>query len=434
MTVEVIEGLKRKATFSINKSDVQDTVKTELKKYAKDAKAPGFRVGKVPHNILDQMYGGKAFEDALNDQINKKFVSVITENKLDLAGYPDFELTNKEDKDAKEFIFSAIFEVMPEIKIGELSSYEVEKPFCNVDDSVIEKTINSLRAQRAIFNDANKAAENTDKVTIDFLGTVDGVEFDGGKAENYPFILGQGYMLPDFETGVIGLNIGETREVKVNFPAEYHAENLKGKLAVFNITLKKVEAQVLPELNEDFIQSIGVQDGNLDTLKKEVKDNISREVKRRIHAKTRDNTLKALSDSTSLEVPYAMVHDEIHHMMDTTTENMKKQGYQADQIKLTHDMFAHDAKRLVTLRLLVQQYIKDNEISVTDEDVNNVVVDMSSMYEDPAEYLRWYYEDSSRVNNARAIAMENKVLDQILSLVKTKDVEISYDDLIKLSI
>lgn len=432
MTVEVLEGLKRKATFKVNKSEVEKSVKKELTKYAKDAKAPGFRPGKVPSHIVEQMYGGKAYEDALNNQLNKEFVNVIVENKIELVGYPEFDLANKEDKDAEEFVFSAIFEVMPVVKIGDLAAVTVEKPICEFNESNIEKTIESLRKQRCTYVAGKEKAENGDKVTIDFVGTVDGVEFDGGKAEDYPFILGQGSMLADFEAGVNGLTVGETRAVDVNFPETYHAENLKGKLAVFNITLKKVEAQQLPELNEEFIKNIGINDGTVETLRKEIKENLVREMKRRLHAKTRENVLKALNECSPIEVPYTLVHDEIHHMMDNTRENMKKQGYPEDQIKLTHDMFKQDANRLVTLRMLVQQYIKDNNLTVDDADVKKVVEDMSAMYDDPENYIKWYFEDKTRVNNARSIAMENKVLDSILAVTKTSDVAINYEELMKL--
>lgn len=429
MSVEVIQGLQRKVTFSINKNDVQSTVKDELKKYAKDAKVQGFRPGKAPANIVEQMYGGKAYEDSLNTQLNKKFVDLIVEHKLDIVGYPKFDLTNSE---GEEFVFAAIFEVMPEVKIGDLSAIEIEKPSCEFTEDNIDKTIEMLRKQRANHvSDANKAADNEDKVTIDFVGTVDGVEFDGGKAENYPFVLGQGMMLPDFEAGIKGKKTGESTEVEVNFPENYHAENLKGKKAIFNITVKNVEVQQLPEMTEDFIKSIGVVEGTEAGLRKEIKDNLSREITRRLHIKTRENVLNALKNASPLEVPGKLVHDEVHHMMATTEDNMKKQGYKPEQIKLTHEMFDHDAKRMVTLRLLVQEFIKQNDVKVTEDEVKTIVTDMGQMYEDPTEYVTWYYTDESRINQARAIAMENKVTEQILAKAKVKNVPIEYEELMR---
>lgn len=428
MSIEVLKGLERKVTFTIKKDDVQAMVSTELKKYAKNAKIQGFRPGKAPHNIVEQMYGGKAYEDSLNEQINKKFDDIVNQNKVDLVGYPKFDLTQSE---GEEFIFAAVFEVMPEIKIGDLTSQNVVKPTCTLTDESVQKTIDTLRSQRATYNEANKAAENNDKVTIDFVGTVDGVEFDGGKGTNYPFVLGQNMMLPDFEAGIIGLSAGESKDVTVSFPDNYHAENLKGKKATFKITLNNVATQQLPELTEDFIKSLGVNDGNVATLTKEIKENLEREVNRRLQAKLRDSVLNALYTSTPIDVPHAMVHDEIHRMMKSTEENMKKQGYPAEQIKLTHEMFEHDAKRFVTLRLLVQEYIKENNLNVDDAEVKATIADMATMYDDPAEYINWYYQDNSRVTTARAITMENKVIDSILTKVKATEKAANYDELMR---
>ena len=429
MSVEVVQGLQRKATFSIKKDDVQSSVKTELKKYAKDAKAQGFRPGKVPANIVEQMYGGKAYEDSLNTHLNKKFIDLVVEHKLELSGYPKFDLTSSE---GEEFVFAATFEVMPEVVLGDIASIVVEKPVCEFNEQNIDKTIEMLRKQRANYvAAADKESDNEDKVTIDFVGTVDGVEFEGGKAENYPFVLGQGMMLPDFEAGIKGKKAGESITVDVNFPENYHAENLKGKKAVFNITVKNVEVQELPSLDEEFIKSIGVADGTETALLSEIKENLNREVNRRLHIKVRENALNGLSNVSPIEVPHNMVHDEIHHMMKNTEENMKKQGYQQEQIKLTHDMFAHDAKRMVTLRMLVQEFIKQNTITVNDDEVKAVVADMASMYEDPTEYVAWYFTDESRVNSARAIAMENKVIELILSKAQVKETPVDYEELMR---
>ena len=429
MTVEVVNALERKVNFNINKEIVNTQVAQELKKYSKQAKVQGFRPGKAPKNIVEQMYGGKAYEDALNEQINKKFVEILVEQKLNIVGYPKFDLTSSE---GEEFIFVATFEVMPEVKLGDLTGKEVEKPSCVLTDKDVETTIDILRKQRATHEVSTEAAATGDKVTIDFLGKVDGVEFDGGKAEDYPFVLGQGWMLPDFETGVAGMKVGETKEVNVTFPAEYHAENLKGKTAVFTISVKEVAKQVLPELTPEFVETLGVADGTEASLRAEIKENLQREVERRVKIKARDNALQALAEVSPLEVPAALIHDEVHNMMHNAEENMKKQGYKPEQIKLTHDMFEKDAKHMVVLRLLVQEFIKESQLAVSDDEVKKVVEDMASMYEDPTDYLAWYFTDEQRVNNAKAMAMEQKVTDGIFAKAQIKDVTISYEDVMKM--
>lgn len=429
MSVEVLSNLERKVSFNVSKAVVTDNVQAQLRKYAKDAKIQGFRPGKAPKHIVEQMYGGRAYEDSLNEQLNKQFVEKLVEHKLNIVGYPKFDLTSSE---GEEFLFAATFEVMPEVKLGDLSTKEVEKPTCSLTDADVNTTIDILRKQRATHAVSDEAAANGDKVTIDFLGKVDGVEFEGGKAEDYPFVLGQGWMLPDFETGVEGMKAGESKDVEVKFPDTYHAENLKGKTAVFTISVKEVAKQQLPELDEEFIKSIGVEAGTEDALRAEIKDNLQREINRRVKIKARDNALQALSEVSPLDVPSAMVHDEIHHMMHNAEENMKKQGYKPEQIKLTHEMFEKDAKNMVTLRLLVQEFIKENEISASDDEVKKVVEDMAAMYEDPTDYLAWYFQDEQRVNNAKAMAMEQKVTDTIFAKAQTKDVSISYEDIMKM--
>lgn len=431
MSVEVVSTLERKVNFNVSKDLVNSNVAEQLKKYAKQAKVQGFRPGKAPKHIVEQMYGGRAYEDALNEQLNQKFVEQLVEHKLNIVGYPKFDLSSSE---GEEFLFVATFEVMPEVKLGDLSTKELEKPTCTLTEADVDTTINILRTQRATHEVSDSAAANGDKVTIDFVGTVDGVEFDGGKAEDYPFVLGQGWMLPDFETGVTGMKAGETKQVTVNFPDTYHAENLKGKAALFGITVKEVAKQVLPELTADFVKTLGVEDGTEASLRVEIKDNLQREVNRRLKLKSRDNALQGLSEVSPLEVPSAMVHEEVHNMMKNAEENMKKQGYKPEQIKLTHEMFEKDAKNMVVLRLLVQEFIKENELTVSDEEVKKVVEDMASMYEDATDYLSWYFEDEQRVNNAKAMAMEQKVTDGIFAKAQTKDVAISYEDIMKMQV
>lgn len=432
MAFEVVSALKRKVNFNVSKEVVNSQVAEQLKKYARQAKVQGFRPGKAPKHIVEQMYGGKAYEDALNEQLNKKFVDQLVEHKLNIVGYPKFDLTSSE---GEEFVFAASFEVMPEVKLGDLASKEVEKPVCVLTDRDVETTIDILRKQRATHVVAEGAvAENGDKVTIDFLGKVDGVEFDGGKAEDYPFVLGQGWMLPDFETGVQGMKAGESKDVNVNFPESYHAENLKGKTAVFTITVKEVAKQELPELTPEFVKTLGVEDGTEASLRAEIKENLQREVDRRLKIKARDNALQALSEVSPLEVPGALVHDEIENMMKNAEENMKKQGYKADQINLTHEMFEKDAKNMVTLRLLVQEFIKENSITASDDEVKKVVEDMASMYEDPTDYLAWYFQDEQRVNNAKAMAMEQKVTDSIYAKAQAKETTMSYEDIMKMQV
>lgn len=428
-SVEMVESLKRKLNFSVSKQIVESKVDQELKKYAKKAKIDGFRPGKAPLNMIKQMYYGQAFEDALKEELNKKFASLVAENKFNIAGFPDFELVPNEGED---FIFDAVFEVMPEIKLGDLTNKEVNKPICNLTDKNIDNTIDAIRKRQAAYIDSQDAAGNDDKVVVDFCGLVDGVEIQGGKAEGYSFILGQGQMLADFEAGVLGARAGETREVKVNFPENYHAKDLNGKTADFTITVKSVAKQQLPELNSEFIKSLGIEDGSEESLRKELKENLERELERRLKLKARDAAFNALMEVTPLEVPSGLVHDEIHRMMENVEKNIKSQGYKSEPMNLTHEMFKKDAIKMTTLRLLVQEFIKENDIKPSEDDIKKVIVDMAALYEDPDTYLNWYYQDAERVNNARAIALEQKVVDEIFARALSKEIEITYEDVMSM--
>jgi len=428
MSVEVVQDLERKVTFIIKKDAVQASVKAELAKYATKAKVQGFRPGKVPMNVLEKMYGGNAYEDSLNSHIQKKFSEVVLENKIALASHPKFDLSSSE---GEEFIFTALFEVLPEVKLCDLATLTIDKPKCELTPDNVEKTLNVLQKQKATYVDSDQVTKDNDKVKIDFVGTIDGQEFDGGSATDYEFILGQKTMLPEFEAGVLGLKINEAKDVNVKFPENYHAEEFRNKDAIFKITLKSVQNEILPELTEEFIKGLGVADGQESTLRSEINTNLTREINRRLQVKLRSNILDALLKVNPLDVPKATVHDEIHNMMHNTEEHMKKQGYKPEQIKLTHDMFSHDAKRLVTLRFLIQALIKENNITVSDDDVKAMVSDLAASYEDKDEYIKWYYSDKSRVENAKGIAMENKVTKFIADHAKVQEVDVAYEALMQ---
>lgn len=428
MSVEVVQGLERKVTFAIKKDVVQESVKQELKKYAKKAKVQGFRPGKVPMNVLEKMYGSNAYEDSLNNHIQKKFRELVVENKIAIASTPKYDLTSSE---GEEFIFAVTFDVLPEVKLSDLSTLGIEKPTCELTEENIEQTIKVLRKQKATYVNSDKPAANDDKVKIDFVGTINGEEFSGGSANDYEFTLGQNAMLPEFESGILGLTINEEKLVNVKFPEDYHAEEFRNKDAVFKITLKSVQNEVLPELSEDFIKDLGIADGLETTLRTEIKDNLGREINRRLSVKFRENTLNALSKANPIEVPHAMVHDEIHHMMKNTEKNMLGRGYKAEQIKLTHDMFRDDAKRLVKLRLLIQELIKENKLIIDEADVKAVVTDLAANYDDKEEYIKWYYSDKAKVDNAKSVAMEHKVTKFITDKAKIVEVAIAYDKLMQ---
>ncbi len=427
MSIEILNSLERKTTFTINKSEVDLATKTELKKYIKDAKVQGFRPGKAPLHIVEQMYGGKAYEEALNRLINQQFTDLVIKEKINLAAYPKFDLTSSE---GDSFVFSAKFEIMPEVKIGDLANHTVQKFNCSITDPDIDKAIDKIRNQHANYLETDEPAKVNDKVIVDLCGKLNGVPFDGGKLDNHTVIIGQNTLLPDLENGLIGLKSGESKTIAVKFPENYHNNDLKGKDTQFEVTVKQVTKPELPALDSELVKKMGIPDGSIDSLRKEVKTNLTRLSESTLHNKFRESALDALSKSSPLDVPYSLVHDEIHNLMDRREEEMKRYGYTSEQIKLTHEMFENEARRIVTLRMLIQKFIQDHKLTVNDEDIKNVIKNMSNFYEDQDQYIKWYYEDKARVDNARAIAMENKVIEKISSIAKTENADISYDKLV----
>lgn len=430
MTLEIIQGLTRKLVFEINKEEVKFGVKAKLKNYAKTAKITGFRPGKVPHNVLEQMYGNSAYEDSLNDKINYKLISLLEQNKIEVAGAPKIDLSSDEGAD---YIFTAIFEIMPLVAIGDLSNSTIELVSCEINDEAIEQAIAALRKQKINYRIASEeqVASDGDRVTIDFKGTVEGIPFTGGTAENYTLILGQKTMLTDFEQAIYGLKFNGSKTVMVKFPDNYHTIDLAGKTAEFTITVKKIEQGILPELTKEFIIDLGVKDGEINTLKSELKANLNKETTRQIKLRTKNDALKILKTNSPLEVPNAIVEQEIHVMMENTKQNMKNKGMTEKDIKLSHEMFAVKAKEIVILRFLVQEFIRIHELKIKPADTDLIIDELATMYNNPEEYKLWYYRDTSRVNDAAARAMEEKVVSKILSMVQTIITPISYQELTK---
>lgn len=426
--IENLENLQRKITFNINKNDINNQVKEELIKKSTKVELQGFRPGKAPFKMVEQMYGHKIFEEILEKHIQNNFLNIVKDKNIKLASYPKFNLNEEEDH-SDQFSLTAVFEVYPEILFGDLSSQEIKKPIGEIVDTDIEKAINNLLSYKTLFvEDNNKEAQDYDKVTIDFTGTIDNKEFDGGSAKNYSIILGKGQMLPEFEKAIIGLKVNQSVTAKVTFPENYHASALQGKQAEFVITLKTIEAPQLPEINEEFIKSFGIKDGNIESFKSEIKKSLELDFIKRKKDKFRDNIYNALCNSTPILVPNEAVHEEIHNQMEIAKQNLKNQGYKEDQIKLTHEMFEKDAKYFVALKLLVQEYARVNNIFATDEEIKLTVEDLATNYQNKEEYIKWYYEDKKRIDTARAMTVENKIISHISNVAKIVDEQVTYDN------
>ncbi len=428
VTVENLEGLNRKITLALPWEGIRAAVDKKLSQTQRKAKVQGFRPGKAPLKMVDAMYGADIRNEVLNDAVVKAFYEVVEAQKLRVAGLPRFnEVENQDDENT--FKIDAQFEVFPEVKVGDLSAQEIEKASTEVSDAEVDKTIEILRGQRTRYNHVERAAQKEDRVIIDFAGKIDGEAFDGGSAENYPFVLGQGQMLPEFEAGVEGLKEGESKDVEVSFPEDYHDKEVAGKTAVFTITLRNVSAATLPEVDEEFAKQLGIVDGDVAKMRDEVKKNVSREVNRRVAEKNKAAVMDALLAVTEFDVPAALVQEETGRMMQDARQNFINQGFDAKQLpELPADMFTEQATRRVKLGLILAQLVEEQQLQPTNDDIRDIVAEFAESYEDPAEVIEWYMGDAERQQGPAALATEAKVVEFVLGKAKVTDKALSFDE------
>ncbi|HJV75928.1 MAG TPA: trigger factor [Noviherbaspirillum sp.] len=438
--VETLEKLERRITITVPLADVQAEVEKRLKIRARTAKAPGFRPGKVPMKMVAQQYGYQVETEVLNDKVGRAFNDAASENNLRVAGYPKIEPKSGENAPEGVVAFDATFEVYPEVKIGDLTSAEVEKIKSEISAAEIDKTIDILRKQRVHYHvkgeqgehgdgGADLSAKNGDRVTVDFVGKIDGVEFQGGKAENYPFVLGEGRMLPEFEAAAIGLKVGESKVFPLAFPADYHGKDVAGKTAEFTITMKKIEWAHLPEVDAEFAKSLGIADGDLAKMREDIKVNLEREVNGRVKAKTKDSVMNALIKVSELDVPKALVDQDIERLAEMARQDMAQRGMNVKDMPFPPELFNAQAERRVRLGLILAEVVKANKLEATPEQVKAQVEEFAQSYEDPQQVIKFYYSDRRRLAEVEALVLEENVVNYVLGKAKVSEKAVAFDEL-----
>lgn len=420
-------ALERRIDMAITKADIDKEVEQRLRRISKTVKMAGFRPGKVPMNLVAQQYGPQAHSEAIGAAVEKVFGEQVRSQNLRVAGYPRIE--PKAAASDAQMEFTAVFEVYPEIKLGDVSGSTVERATLTVGDAEVDKTIEVLRKQRTTYGAAGRPAAKGDRLTIDFTGRKDGAEFPGGKAVDFPVMLGAGMMLPDFENALEGMKEGESKTFDVTFPADYHATDLAGQKVQFDATCKKVEAPQLPELNEEFARALGVKDGDLVKMREEVKGNLEREVKKRLLAKVKNQVMDALLAVNSIDVPKALVDAEAQQMAENALKDMQARGMDAKNMPVDASWFTDQAVRRVKLGLVLAELVKEKGLQAKPEQVRAIVEDYAQTFEDPKEVVRWYYSQPQRLAEAEALALENNVVDWMLANAKAVDKAVSFDEL-----
>ncbi|TDP64052.1 trigger factor [Roseateles toxinivorans] len=430
VTVETLEKLERRITLTLAAADINTEVEQRLKKLARTVKADGFRPGKVPMSVVAQRYAYSVQYEVMNDKLGEAFASAANEAKLRVAGMP--RIAQKEQSPEGQMDFDATFEVYPEVKLGDLSGAEVERISSEVTEDAIDKTVEILRKQRRTFaqRPAADVAADGDRATIDFEGKIDGETFQGGKAEAFQFLIGEGQMLEAFEKAVRGMKAGESKTFPLAFPADYHGKDVAGKEADFMVTLKKIEAQHLPEVNEAFAKSLGIKEATVEALRADIKKNLEREVKFRVLGRNKAAVMDALVSVAELDVPNALIATEGERLVANAREDLKKRGVKdADTTPIPEEIFKPQAEKRVRLGLVVAELVRANNLQAKPEQLQAHIEEMSQSYERPADVVRWYLSDRERMAEVEAVVIENNVTDFVLSRAKVTDKALPFDEL-----
>lgn len=430
VTVETLEKLERKITLTLPVGVIQTEVDSRLRKLARTVKMDGFRPGKVPMNVVAQRYGYSVHYEVMNDKVGEAFASAANEAKLRVAGQP--KITESASAAEGQMAFDAVFEVFPEVKIGDLASAEVEKFSADVTDAAIDKTVEILRKQRRTFAQRaqDAAAQDSDRVTVDFEGKIDGEPFAGGKADDFQFILGDGQMLKEFEDATRGMKTGESKTFPLAFPADYHGKDVAGKTADFLVTLIKVEAAHLPEVDGALAKSLGIADATVEGLRADIRKNLEREVKYRLLARNKQAVMDALISKAELDLPKSSVQAELDRMIESARADLKQRGIKdAEKAPIPEDIFRPQAERRVRLGLVVAELVRAHSLQAKPEQIKAHVEELAASYEKPADVVRWYTSDNRRMAEVEAVVIESNVTDFVLSKVKVTDKPISFDEL-----
>lgn len=425
VSVETTQGLGRRITITVAADSIESAVKKELVDVARKVRIDGFRKGKVPMNIVAQRYGASVRQDVLGELMTRNFVDAIIKEKINPAGAPDY--VPGEYKEGQDFTYAVEFEVYPEVELKGLENIEVEKPVVEVTDADVDTMLDTLRKQQANWIESDAAAGPEDRATIDFNGSVDGEEFEGGKASDFVLAMGQGRMIPGFEEGVVGHKAGETFTIDVKFPDDYHAENLKGKDAKFEIVLKKVETRELPELTEEFIKRFGVEDGSVAGLRTEVRKNMDRELKGAIRNRIKTQAIDGLVEANEVDVPAALVDSEIDVLRRQAAQRFG--GNEQQALELPRELFEEQAKRRVVVGLLLGEVIRTHELKADEARVSTMIEEMASAYEDPQEVIEFYSKNNELMNNMRNVALEEQAVEAVLAKAKVTEKETNFQDL-----
>jgi trigger factor len=427
--LETLSTLERKLSVTVPATEIDSEVDNRLKRLSRTVKMHGFRPGKVPLKVVAQHYGPQVRQEVLGDAMQKTFGEAVRNQNLRVAGYPKFE-PKPLSEGSGEFHYSATFEIYPEVTVGNIAGAAIERPLLDVNEAEVDRTIEIMRKQRVHYHSAERAAQAGDQVTIDFHGTIDGAEFQGSSAKDQPAVLGEGRLLPDFESNVAGLKPGESKAFDLRFPDDYHGKEVAGKTARFEVTVKQVGEPHLPAVDAEFAKSLGVADGDLAKMRAEIRANLEREVKGKLKARVKDQVMQALLDATKLEAPRALVEMEVERMAAGARQELAARGIRVPEgAPMPMDMFDEQAKRRVSLGLILGEVVKAHNLFPTPDQVKALVEEQAQSYERPAEVVKWFYAAPERLREIESVAMEENVMTWALATTKVTDKAVEFEEL-----
>jgi len=425
VSVESSEGLERRMTVELPAEKVNQAVEKRLKEIARTVRLDGFRPGKVPLSVVRKRFSNDAKQEVFGDLVQSSYFEALMQEKLNPAGEPSIEPVEKSVDEGMAYV--AVFEVMPEVTLNPLTDVTVKRPVVEVTDEDLNQMVEKLRKQRIIWNDADRAAQEGDQITINFKGYMDGEAFDGGSADGIPLELGSKGMIEGFEEGLIGAKAGEARTLELTFPESYHAEKLAGKPATFEVEVVKVSEAVLPEVNEEFIKAFGISEEGVDGFYKEIRANMTRELEEKIRGLVKEQAMDALLQVNDLEVPKALVKREAEVLLEQTKANLA-QGGQGNNINLPVELFEDQAKKRVTLGLLIAEVLSSNNIELDEERVRQKIEQFAQSYEDPQQVVDYYYSNKEQLSGIQNLVLEDQVVDWVLDQVKVEDAAKGFDE------
>lgn len=428
VNVESLGALERRVRMSVAIGEIERQVADRLKNMARTTKMPGFRPGKVPFNMIAKQYANQVRGEVLGDAVQRAFSDVVKSENLRVAGYPKIEKADAANDD-KALEFNATFEVYPEVKSGDLSATTIERPAVEVDDAAVDRTIEILRKQRTNFVEAARAAQAGDRVTVDFEGTLEGTPFEGGKANGFAFVIGEGRMLPAFEAAATGLAAGATKAFELKFPDDYQSALVAGKTTQFTLSVARVEAPQLPEVDAEFAKTLGVADGSIEKMRADIRGNVEREVKKRTDAQVKNQAMKALMDATPLELPKSLVEMETQQLVQRAQADLEARGMKMEKLPFEPSAFEDSARRRVALGLIIGELGRAEGLQPKPAQLRSLIEREAQSYERPDEVVRWFYTQPERLSEMEGLALENNVVDWVLSKAKVTDKAMTFDEL-----